>query len=185
MALVLLAVGAAAALVAFLGLRGRTLGLISPLALVVSPLALEYAAWLVAAFEAPQAPVQAALQSWPNVRRGLAVALALVGAFWSVTLLAHERGTASARLTERTLLFQPQAIVFSNRDLHLLMPSDDVTRLGEDRTDGYRFRTSGLRPLLHNRGRWFLLHAEWRHDNGLQVIVLPDDPDRIRVDLEP
>lgn len=185
LALVLLALSAAAGLVALLGLRGRTLGLVSPLALVVAPLALEYAAWLVAASGAPHASLQAALRNWPNVRRGLGVALALVGAFWAVTLLAHERGTVSARLTERTLVFQPQAIVYSDRYLHLPVRPDDVTRLAEDGTAGYLFRTSGLRPLLHNRGRWFLLPADWRRDNALPVIVLPDDPGRVRVDLAP
>lgn len=183
--LVLLAFSASAALVAVLGLRGRTLGLTSPLALIVAPLSLEYAAWLVAASRAPQPALHAALRSWPNARRGLVVALALVGVFWTVTLLAHERGTTSARLTERTLVLQPQAVVYSTRDLHLPVPPGDVQILAEDGTDAYLVSTKGLRPLLYNRGRWFLLPAEWRRDNGLPVIVLPDDPGRIRVDLAP
>jgi hypothetical protein len=59
-----------------------------------------------------------------------------------------------------------------------------VTALSGKET-AYRFRYNGLRPLLYARDRRFLLPVDWTHDNGSTVIVLQDDPSRVRVDLAP
>jgi hypothetical protein len=108
----------------------------------------------------------------------------LIAVFWAVTDIAAERGTATARLVEPTLRIRPQAVVYSEKDLHLPGPEVGVVALsGAD--SAYAFRYNGQRPLLYANGRWFLLPVGWTHDNGATVIVLEDDPGHLRVDLAP
>ncbi|MGK5685243.1 hypothetical protein [Actinoplanes sp. URMC 104] len=118
------------------------------------------------------------------VRLGLVVCVAVVGLFWAVSVLAHDRGAEDARLFEQRLPLDPQAVVYSAKDLQLIGPYVGSTRLaGPD--SAYRFRYNGLRQLTYGNGRWFLLPAGWRRDNGATVIVIHDDPASVRVDLAP
>jgi hypothetical protein len=79
---------------------------------------------------------------------------------------------------------ESQAVVYSQNDLHLSGPYVGVAVLSGKNT-AYHFRYNGLRPLVYANNRWFLLPVGWTHNNGLTVIVLQDDPDRVRVDLAP
>jgi hypothetical protein len=176
--IVLGAVGAA-------GLYGEPLGLLSPISLAVSALLLEYALWTIDRYGASfPARVTASVRVSVGLRRGLLTALVLIAVFWAVTHLAQARGTMNARLAEMSLRRQSQAVVYSEKELHLPGPGVGVVVIeGED--GGYRFRYNGLRPLIYANGRWLLLPVGWKHDNDSTVIILQDDPGKVRVDLAP
>ncbi|GAB3451671.1 hypothetical protein [Actinophytocola sediminis] len=182
--LAVLAVGVALGALGVAGLYGWALGLVSPLSLACGGLLVEYALLLLARHGKPVGQVAHLVGSGVYLRRGLLAALVLTAVFWAVTTLAQRRGADNAELTELTLVLQPQAVVYSDRDLHLPGPGVGRTVL-DDGAGSYRFRYNGLRPLLHANDRWFLLPVHWRHDNGSTVIVLPDEPGRVRVDLAP
>ncbi len=172
------------ATIGLLGLYGRPGGLLAPISLGASALALEYGLWLATRHLVLPSKLTALLDTARQLRRGLLAALFLLATFWAVTDLANARGTATARLVEQSLPLQSQAVVYSDRDLHLPGSQIGVTTLTGEHT-AYRFRYNGLRPLVYARDRWFLLPVGWTHDNGSTVIVLQDDAGRIRVDLAP
>jgi hypothetical protein len=172
------------AAIGILGLYGEPRGVWSPLSLAAAVLILEYGLWTASRHGALPAKIELLIHPGADLRRGLIAALAVVATFWAVTDIADERGRATARLVEKSLPLQPQAVVYSEKDLHLPVPDAAVTPLDGDET-AYRFRYNGLRPLIYARGRWFLLPVGWTHDNGSTVIVLQDDPSRVRVDLAP
>jgi hypothetical protein len=167
-----------------LGMYGRLRGLGAPLALAGAGLLFEYGLWTASRHASPPPRVAGAINAGVNLRRGIMAALVLSAVFWAVTDLAHARGRADARIAELSLRLQSQAVVYSEKDLHLPGPEVAVTSLhGAD--SAYRFRYNGLRPLVYAHDRWFLLPVGWTHDNGSTVIVLQDDPERVRVDLAP
>jgi hypothetical protein len=166
------------------GLYGWSFGLVSPLALASAGLLVEYGLLLLTRHGKPVGSVAQLVGSGVYLRRGLLAALVLTAVFWGVTTLAQRRGERNAELTELTLVLQPQAVVYSERDLHLPGPGVGRTLL-DGGENSYRFRYNGLRPLLYANDRWFLLPVHWRHDNGSTVIVLHDEPGRVRVDLAP
>jgi hypothetical protein len=170
--------------VGLLGLYTEPHGLWSPLSLAISALLLEYSVWTASQYADPPPRLGALIHAGVNLRRGLIAALVLTAVFWAVTGIAQERGIATARVLELSLRLQPQAVVYSEKDLHLPGPEVGVTAL-DGGNSGYGFRYNGLRPLLYANDRWFLLPVGWRHDNGSTMIVLQDDPSRIRVDLAP
>lgn len=178
--------GVAAVLVAagLIGLYGGRGGVLAPISLGASGLVLEYALWSATRHLVLSPTLSALIATGRQLRRGLIVALFLLSTFWAVTDLAHARGTATARLVEQSLPLQSQAVVYSDRDLHLPGPQIGITSLTGQYT-AYRFRYNGLRPLVYARDRWFLLPVGWTHDNGSTVIVLQDDAGRLRVDLAP
>jgi hypothetical protein len=166
------------------GLYGRPYGVWSPLALAAAAVVPEYTTWTACRYEILPTRLTTAVQASTRPRQGLGVAVLLLAVFWAVTDIAAARGTATARLVEMTLRLRPQAVVYSEKDLHLPGPEVGVVALtGTD--SAYAFRYNGLRPLLYANDRWFLLPVGWTHDNGATVIVLEDDPGRLRVDLAP
>ncbi|TWP50329.1 hypothetical protein FKR81_21795 [Lentzea tibetensis] len=170
--------------VGLFGLYGGLLGLFAPLALAGSALLAEYVVWTTGEYATPPPWAETLIQTSTKLRRGLVVALTLVATFWAVTYLANARGRATAELFESSLPLQGQALVYSEKDLRLQGFGIGTTSIaGKD--SAYGFLHNGLRPLLHANGRWFLLPAGWRRDNGAMVIVLPDDPGHVRVDLVP
>jgi hypothetical protein len=170
--------------VGLLGLHGWLPGLTSPFSLAASGLLLEYSAWVASRYAVPQPRIDALINTGVNLRRGLIAALVLIATFWTVTDLAYRQGIANARLVEQVLPLESQAVVYSQNDLHLSGPYVGVAVLSGKNT-AYHFRYNGLRPLVYANNRWFLLPVGWTHNNGLTVIVLQDDPDRVRVDLAP
>jgi hypothetical protein len=167
-----------------LGLHGELPGLASPLSLAASGLLLEYSAWVASRYAVPQTRIDALINAGVNLRRGLIAALVLIATFWTVTDLAYRQGIATARLVEQVLPLEPQAVVYSNKDLHMPGPDVGIAVLSGKDT-AYHFRYNGLRPLVYANHRWFLLPVGWTHNDGSTVIVLQDDPDRVRVDLAP
>lgn len=178
---VLMALGVVGLVVGLDGLRGGTRGAYSALALAVGALLVELGLWTGHTSGLLPAPVSEVYRDSLNVRRGLLAALLVVAAFWATTILAIERGADTARLVERSLPLQPQAVVYSKFDMQL--PGSMRTELAPG--GAYRYRYNGLRPLLYSDGRWFLVPARWTRQNGLAVIVLADAPAQVRVDLAP
>jgi len=178
------ATGGVLAAIGVVGLYKSPQGLVSPLSLVAAALLLEYSLWVLARYGAPTQQMGGLLYAAVDLRRGLVIALVVIGSFWAVNEIAQRRGTANADATERSLPLQSQAVVYSAKDLQF--PGPDVGEKAlEDENSAFAFRYNGLRPLLYANDRWFLLPVGWRHDNGATVIVLADNPSNIRVDLAP
>jgi hypothetical protein len=159
--------------------------LFSPVALGAGALLLEYATENARNRGTMPGRFAAVLASTRVLRLGLLVAVALVAAFWATTSVAERQGRTQARTIEVTLSIQPKAIVYSRQRLQILAPGVQVVRLSGGKESAFAFRYHGLRTLAHTRGRWLLLPAGWRRDNGTPVILLPDSRDDIRVDLAP
>lgn len=173
--------GAALVLLGLLGLAVRLPRLLAPLSLLGGVLLVEYAWWWHSrSDDGPRTASRTA-----EVRRGTSTAAALVAAFWVLTLVAQDSGEQRARIVERSLPLQSQAVVYSQQRLELPLPARRLTVLPGGEEAAYRYRYNGLRTLVRADGRWFLLPVEWRHDNGASVIVLDDQPGRVRVDLAP
>ena len=117
-----------------------------------------------------------------NLRRGLIAALVIVAVLWGATAVADSRGTARAEAVEKSLPIHSQAVVYSRTDLRLTGPGIGLTELPGTSED-FRYRYNGLRPLLHTNDTWLLLPVGWTSQNGSTVIMLPDAPEWVRVDL--
>lgn len=174
-ALVLAGVGIA-------GLSGLVRSGLTPVALGLSGVVLEYACLLTAHVSTPSSTLGILVRSGANLRRGLVAALVLVALLWGATALADQRGTARALAVERSLPLQPQAVVYSRIDLRLTGAGIRKTGL-EGTGDDLRFRYNGLRPLAHSDGTWLLLPVGWTSRNGTTVIRLTESPQQVRVDL--
>jgi hypothetical protein len=156
--------------------------LFAPVALASGAVLLQYTADMVQLHQPTPDQLSTVLASTQKVRRGLLAALALVAVFWVMTTVAQQRGVAAANAVEISLLVSPQAVVYSRVRLQITGPGVTLSKLdGSDAAFAYRY--SGLRPLIHAGGRWFLLPAGWTPDNGATVIVLPDSVNDVRVDL--
>lgn len=184
MAWALIVVSAVLAAIGLVGLYGGRGGAPSALAFASAVALSEYAMWLGTQCDGLRAGFAELVRSGVEVRRGIMLALFLAFVFWAVTDLAFERGHERARLIEASLAFQAQAVVYSEKDLHLPGPGVTPTRL-EQPEGAFTYRYNGLRQLLYSRDRWFLLPKGWTHANGSTVIVLHDDPGHVRVDLAP
>jgi hypothetical protein len=155
-----------------------------PAALGIGALLAEYTVYLAAAYASLPPQLTDTLRDTQALRRILIGALVLVSAFWATAVVAEQRGNAVAQAIEATLPVQPEAVVYSSQRLQITGPGITETQLpGTDAA--YAFRYSGLRPLIHSGGHWFLLPAGWTHSNGATVIILPDTAPGIRVELGP
>jgi len=183
------AIGFAAAAVALVavgigGLTGVLRSGITPYALGLAGIALEYTCWLTAKATADDSTLGRLVRTGVNLRRGLVAALVVVATFWAMTVLAVERGTARAAAVELSLRIQSQAVVYSRTDLRLTGPGVKLTRL-PGAGDDFRYRYNGLRPLTFSDGRWLLLPVGWTSQNGSTVIILAENPGNVRVDVAP
>jgi hypothetical protein len=166
------------------GLFGQPRGLVAPLSLAAAGLLVDYGAWLADRYAVLSEGMRGVVRSGVVLRRGVLLALVVTAVFWAVTNIAQSRGLEAARLRELSLPLQAQAVVYSRDDLHLSGPGVSATPLtGEG--SAYRFRYNGLRPLLYANSRWFLLPVGWRREKLATVVVLQEDPERVRVDLAP
>ncbi len=180
---------AAVALLLFgvIGLYRRSDPLLRPLAapaaLGAGAVLLQYAVGATAG-AASGTPLATTLAATRTLRRVLAGALALISIFWLAATVALQRGIDTARAIELALPAQPQAVVYSHDRVQISGPGVNVVPL-DTAGSAFAFRYNGLRVLVHTGGRWFLLPVGWTHENGATVILLPDRPDSIRVDLAP
>ena len=158
--------------------------LISPIALGAGAFLLEYAVYIAATYMPLSKQLQDVLSATKNVRRILICALLLVSAFWATATIAQQRGNAVAQAIEASLPVQPEAVVYSLQRLQITGPGVTVARL-PGLGAAFVYRYSGLRPIIHSGGHWFLLPAGWTHTDGATVIILSDTAPGIRVDLAP
>ncbi|MCC8243384.1 hypothetical protein [Saccharothrix luteola] len=182
--LVLVVAVIALAEVGLSGLFGQPRGLVAPLSLAAAGLLVDYGAWLADRYAVLSEGARGVVRSGVVLRRGVLLALVVTAVFWAVTNIAQSRGLEAARLRELSLPLQAQAVVYSRDDLHLSGPGVSATPLTGE-ASAYRFRYNGLRPLLYANSRWFLLPVGWRREKVATVVVLQEDPERVRVDLAP
>ena len=157
---------------------------LSPVALGVGAVLLDYSVETARTYETLPDQMSNALESTRVLRVGLVVALALVSAFWATANVAQRDGEKAARAIELSLPIRQQAIVYSFERLQITGPGVGVIEF-DDPDAAFAFRYNGLRVLIHTESHWLLLPVGWRHDNGATVILLPDSPDEIRVELAP
>lgn len=116
----------------------------------------------------------------PSLTVGIVVAIMLLSAFWTVSEYANALGRGRARDFAATLSSQPEVVLHSRERLHL-----GYTRLGVIETrlqlnnSGYRFRYSGLRLLIRNGEKYFLVPGLWSREDGVVMILRDDDSVRI------
>lgn len=182
----LLAVAGGLLVFGFSGARGQAVGppILAPQAMVAGACLLEYAVSLAG----PGRRGRRMSALWTSVlaaqklRRGLLVAFALVGLFWATSDLAYVAGAVEAQRTENALPADVQVVVYSKQRLFLRGTGVSAESLtGSDAA--YKFRYSGLRLLRHTHDRWLLLPAGWHPDSWQSVIILPDAPADLRVEL--
>jgi hypothetical protein len=180
LAMLLLALASGA--LALDGLFREPRGAISGVALGAAGFLVEYTFWTASKLQVLPPKLGDLYSAGLTLRRGLITALVIAAAFWATTNVAYSDGISAARGVEQSLPIQGQAVVYSN--LELQMPRANVKKLiGKDAA--YRFRYNHLRVLYYTDHRWFLLPVGWHHDNGLTVVVLSEDPGKVRVDLAP
>jgi hypothetical protein len=185
--------GTAAAALLVLGVAGlerpadtNLSPLVAPIALGAGAFLLEYAIHIAVTYTPLPEPLDKTLRATKTARRIVAGALLLVSAFWATSVIAEQRGNEIAQAVEASLPVQPEAVVYSRERLEITGPGVTLTRLPDADADAaFDYRYTGLRPLIHSGGHWFLLPAGWTHDNGATVIILSDTAPGIRVDLGP
>lgn len=157
--------------------------LVAPIALGSAALVTCYGLALAERHAATPAGMRRALAAGRPTRIGALVILIIISIFWVTANIGAARGRVAASTFERTLVTQPQAIVFSRQKLYI--SGSGVTMVPLDVSNSrYAFRYNGLRVLLHNKGLWFLLPAGWQSGDGT-VLLLPDNDPEIRIDLAP
>jgi hypothetical protein len=139
-----------------------------------------------------------ALGHWPKARsnslaavRFVAVALALVSAFWATSEYADSRGLILARRLAADLTVNPVATIFSNRNLDInpnryYRGCSDLV-VSKLRGGAYSYRYSGLTLLLRSGGKYFLTptpgsYTPWRAEDDA-VLIVPED-ESMRVEFQ-
>ncbi|KPM53470.1 hypothetical protein CcI49_29305 [Frankia sp. CcI49] len=117
-------------------------------------------------------------------RRALLGSVVLIAVFWGFAVQAASEGAKVTYAVASDVPHQPEAIVYTKERLQLDGYGINVTSLPLGESD-WRFRYTGLHVLFYSEGRWFLLPADWRRDNGAPVVVLDDNPATYRVDTRP
>jgi hypothetical protein len=110
----------------------------------------------------------------------IALAVALLAAFWAMTLDAKQLGADAAQLADRSPQLLSEVALLSEKPLNLAGDFMTATRFPSD--DGkFDYEYVGLRSLAYSNGRWFLLvgHRDGHHST---VLVLHDS-DTLRVEI--
>ena len=103
--------------------------------------------------------------------RGTLVLMVVVGClFWEVSIYANRRGTQAAKDLVASLVCRPDVTLYSVERLPL--GNTDVV---ETIVSSTMFRYDGLKLLLHNDNRYFLLPTQWSADNAWTLVVNDDD----------
>lgn len=138
-----------------------------------------------------------ALGHWPKAHsnslaavRFVAVALALLSAFWATSEFANSRGLILARRLAADVTVNPVATIFSSRNLDInpmryYRGCSDLV-VSKLRGGEYRYRYSGLTLLLRSGGKYFLTPSPgptspWTAEDS--VLIVPDD-ESIRVEFQ-
>lgn len=120
-----------------------------------------------------------------RIRRTALSAIVIIALFWGFSIEAGRQGEQFARGMAATIGYQPAAIVYSTDRL----PFSGNYRLDEvDLTPAktvWRWRYTRLRVLTYRNNRWFLLPTSWTKGNDAPVVILTENPTRLRVDIVP
>ncbi|WP_062389436.1 hypothetical protein [Demequina iriomotensis] len=170
--------------VGLIGLLGGRGGPLAAAALAGAAILTEYAIWIAVSTEALGAAASAVLRSRVELRQGLLFAIVAISIFWATTNLAESRGIERATLMEGTLLAQQRAVVYSSEPLFVSGTGVETERL-RGAGDDLVYRYDGLRTLVYSRDRWFLLPMRWHRGSDDPVIILPETPGALRVELLP
>ncbi|WP_371497065.1 hypothetical protein OG871_13885 [Kitasatospora sp. NBC_00374] len=111
-----------------------------------------------------------------------AVVVTLVGVslFWAANDYAAAVGRTRAAQFVAELPALPEAVVYSEHGLGITAPGVVETRC-QAPDSAYAFRYDGLRLMIQSGGRYVLLPAHWRPEDGV-AILLPST-DSIRLDF--
>jgi hypothetical protein len=157
---------------------------ITPMMLIVGAILLEYAIRAAQAQESGSYVLHV-VEETKSVRQGMVIALVTFSAFWSVANIANQAGNRAAEAYANALPLESGVLVYSHDRLAIRGGYGvEVVPVNLEHS-AYRFRYSGLRPLLQASDRWFLVSAGWTRTNGQGVIILHDDPDQLRVEIIP
>jgi hypothetical protein len=120
-----------------------------------------------------------------RLRRGTLAAVVLIALFWGFSIEASRQGDEFARGIAATVATRPAAIVYSTDRLPFSadygLDETDLTPAGTV----WRWRYTGLHILAYRNDRWFLLPTGWTKKKEVPVVILSDDPARLRVDIAP
>ncbi|MBO0821219.1 MAG: hypothetical protein J2P26_10245 [Nocardiopsaceae bacterium] len=116
---------------------------------------------------------------WARVTEwAIVFALAGISLFAAATDYATAVGQSEAWQYAADLPGQPEAVLYSDRDLGLSQPG--VTRCRDpDPKSGYPFRYYGLTLLWESGGRYVLIPADWTAARGAAIVLPEDGPFRL------
>jgi hypothetical protein len=107
--------------------------------------------------------------------------LVLLSLFSAASEYAAALGTGRAQQFAAGLLERPDVTVYSKDRLHIEALGVIETPL-EGVDSAYRYRYRGLRSLLRNGGKYFLLPALWSHDEHITIILSETPSIRLQFD---
>jgi len=129
---------------------------------------------------------------WPGATslgpvRFIAIAVVLLSAFWATAEYADSRGFSLARRLAADLRVNPQATIYSARDLNiqgrLFVGGCTDLRVTKLRSGTYRYRYTGLTLLIRSGGKYFLTATETQWQPRRNAVLLIPDDGSIRVEL--
>jgi hypothetical protein len=180
-AVALVLAGAVLAGLVFPDQFGASLGLLSPLSLVLSVSLLGYIAHVRSTYPDVFAVTMAHWRTASSRAYGLTLlALGLVAGLWVVGVYGDQVGTRLATNTAAQLPIQPGVIIYSTERIALNGPGINVREIvGSD--SKYHYQYTGLRLLLRASDKLLLLPASWQRGHD-RVLLIRDD-DSIRIDI--
>ncbi|MGH3980695.1 MAG: hypothetical protein ACRDRZ_17130 [Pseudonocardiaceae bacterium] len=174
--------GAALVLVAWLAARlspiaAAYVSVVWPFLLALAVLAAAYGASLRRGADPGAGVRETAGRRWAiNALIWLLVSLLL---FDGVDRFAQVVGRGLAeRVTDQPLLHTQPVLLYSAQDLHLDPAAATRQELPGEEHSAYRYRYEGLRLVIVDGGRYFLIGRTWRPHSGT-LIVLPSDGARL------
>jgi hypothetical protein len=121
--------------------------------------------------------------------RYVAIAVVLLSAFWATSEYADSRGLHLARRLAADLTVNPQATIYSARNLDIQTQRFDrgctALRIAKLASGKYRYRYSGLTLLVRSGDKYFVTPTETPHWLAQRdAVLLIVDDGSIRVELQ-
>lgn len=153
---------------------------LTPLSLSVGTLLLAAGYWMLAVTRKPLSPRPPA--PIERVGLGLAVAIIVVGLFWSTDIYAANFGANAGAFTAEELWRRDDRGVILDTTDPLFLPDDMVKQSvlhADDSPTNITYRYQCLRVLEVHGDRWILVPAKWSQREGYAVMITPDARHRI------
>lgn len=106
--------------------------------------------------------------------------LIAVGVVWEVANYAEIKGRELGEFLVSQLAYQPGAVVYSAKRLHLGAPGVVETAFREP-DSAYAFRYTGMKLLFRSDGKYFLVPESWSVDGGTTIVLR--DSDNLRLEF--